>query len=278
MKNRERYGQEYRKHVEELRIIFQQTIRKGKDLEREQELDQWMERASKAKHNIEQVLLILQDFVHFDRDIETLKQKLEQFKTSDKRARPGHSGQGDGEEEFDLLLVYRKIKIMLFLKDKMQGHPELSQGQRDQFRVQFSAIDDAYTTLETTILEILGSLVTDLGTAENIARANPSLIVKIVRIMEFESHFEKSLRSQGAGKGEQEKEKTAEEEEKISPMEQIKSPMLEPMKGKLRIKGAQAICTGVEKMLSQELIDLDRNDVKKFDESMKVSLELIGQL
>ena len=76
----------------------------------------------------------------------------------------GHARHRDGEDGFDLLMVYRKIKIMLYLKDKMQDHQDLSQDQRNLFRIQFGAIDEAYTTLEATILEILQSLVTDLGT------------------------------------------------------------------------------------------------------------------
>lgn len=46
------------------------------------------------------------------------------------------------------------------------------------------------------MLNIMGSIASDLQSPQNLARANPSLIVKIVRIMEVESHFEQSLRSQ----------------------------------------------------------------------------------
>ena len=76
----------------------------------------------------------------------------------------GRPRQKNDEEEFDLLMVYRKIKIMLYLKDKMQDHQDLSQDQRNLFRIQFGAIDEAYKTLEATLLEILRSLVVDLGT------------------------------------------------------------------------------------------------------------------
>ena len=61
-------------------------------------------------------------------------------------------------------MVYRKIKIMLYLKGKMQNHQDLSLEQRNLFRIQFGAIDEAYQTLETTIQEILESLLADLGT------------------------------------------------------------------------------------------------------------------
>lgn len=113
------------------------------------------------------------------------------FKNSDKTvvgvARAG--GPQDGIEDFDLLIFYRKIKIMQYLKNKMQGHPDLSEQQRDLFRIQFGAIDEAYQTLESTVIEIMKSLLNDQGTQKNIAWSNPSLIVKIVRIMEFESKF-----------------------------------------------------------------------------------------
>ena len=75
--------------------------------------------------------------------------------------------------------------------------------------------------------------------------------MKIVRIMEFESHFEKSLRSQGAGSEAQGQRKHLEEEDKISPMELIKGQQLpEATKESLRIKGAKAISDGVDKMIS----------------------------
>jgi len=58
------------------------------------------------------------------------------------------------------------------------------------------AIEQAYESLEGIMLNIMGSIASDLQSPQNLARANPSLIVKIVRIMEVESHFEQSLRSQ----------------------------------------------------------------------------------
>ena len=103
-----------------MRQTFQNAIRTGKDVDKERDLDQWVERANMAKHNIEQVLLILQDFVNFDKDILHLQEKLEVFKNSDKTvvgaARAGDPNDGD---DFDLLLFYRKIKIMQYLKNKM---------------------------------------------------------------------------------------------------------------------------------------------------------------
>lgn len=61
-------------------------------------------------------------------------------------------------------------------------------------------------------------------------------------------------------------------------MEQIKGQLPEHLKSTLRIKGAQAISHGVRKMVELQLIDLDRSDAKKFEESMKVSLDLIALL
>jgi len=119
-KNGKRYGEEYQEHVRRLRQLFESTIRSGKDIQAEDQLDKCIEKVFKSKQNIEQVLVILQDFVNFDTDIESLRMKLEAFKNSDK-AQLGHNGdkgKADGDD-FDLLMVYRKIKIMLFLKNKM---------------------------------------------------------------------------------------------------------------------------------------------------------------
>ena len=79
----------------------------------------------------------------------------------------------------------------------MQDHPDLSREQRDQFRLKFFAIQEAYTTLEDTLTGIMSGLVRDQGTQNNVPWANPGLIVKIVRIMEFEAKFVQSLKKQG---------------------------------------------------------------------------------
>ena len=81
----------------------------------QKELDFLIEKVFYAKQNLDAVTEIISDFNNFDKEIEKIDHYLndENF-----------------PENVDLLRLFKKIKVMLFMKNKLQNNPELDQLQR----------------------------------------------------------------------------------------------------------------------------------------------------
>ena len=82
-----------------------------------------------AKQNVESVLNIIKDFVHFDQEMTSIRQQLANFR------------------ECDLMGIFKKIKILLFIKSRLksQAKKDVKDFEQDhEFDEKFQSVEECY--------------------------------------------------------------------------------------------------------------------------------------
>ena len=156
------------------------------------EIEDVISKSFKAKNNIESVIRVLKDFVNFDEEIRKIQENL-------------------NEEDCDIVTMYKKIKIMIAIKEKLESSNDLTFEQKKEFREKFGNIDSAYLAFQNKIFEFIGLI------PKALAKTQPSMIVKIFRILENEDVLEKALLEKIQGKQQKELKKG----QKSNPFEEI---------------------------------------------------------
>ena len=112
----------------------------------------------KAKANVEAVINMIKDFVNDSDQIKEMQKYLVYPSIIE-------------NPDFDLISVYKTLKMMRYVKNQLQSTPNISPEIIDNFKSKFQHIDRTYHQFEQVLLNGIADV------PKNLARSAPHFVV-----------------------------------------------------------------------------------------------------